>query len=95
MTAYIKMIEIWLILALFYPFCVVTLYSLLQFMKENDQDVPVPMKATKAAWKNKTVTKVVLFLLDLGLPVIFLIFIIIFWILGIIKSTTTVAIDTC
>ena len=48
MTAYIKMIEIWLICALFYPFSVVTLYSLLQLMKEKGQDIPVPMKVTKA-----------------------------------------------
>ena len=95
MTAYIKMIEIWLICALFYPFSVVTLYSLLQLLEEKGQDIPVPMKVTKAAWTNKSVTKIVLFLLDLGLPVIFLIFIIIFWILGIIKTTSTVEIDSC
>ena len=95
MTAYIKMIEIWLILVLFYPFCVVSLYSFLQFLKENDRDVPVPIKVTKAAWKNNDVTKIVLFLLDFGLPFIFLIFIIIFWILGIIKTTSIVEIDSC
>merc|ERR1719206_839627 len=64
-TAYIKMIEIWLIFALFYPFCVVTLYSLLQILKEHDQDIPVPVKVTKAAWKNKSVKKIVNFLLDI------------------------------
>ena len=95
MTAYIKMIEIWLIFALFYPFCVVSLYSLVQFLAEHDQDIPVPMKGTKAAWKNKRVINMVNFLLDLGLPVLFILFIIIFWILGIIKTSSTLVYDAC
>ena len=89
------MIEIWLIFALFYPFCVVTLYSLLQILKEHDQDIPVPVKVTKAAWKNKSVKKIVNFLLDIGLPIIYFIFIIIFCILGIIKTTSKVDINSC
>ena len=90
MTAYIKMIDIWLIIAMLYPFCVVMLYSTFQFLKAHDQDIPVPMKIENVEWKNKHVTKIVNCLLDFGLPVIFLIFIIIFWILGVINTTSKV-----
>ena len=89
------MIEIWLIFALFYPFCVVTLYSLLQVLKEHDQDIPVPVKVAKAARKYESVKKIVNLLLDFGLPIIYFIFMIIFCILGIIKTTSKVEINSC
>ena len=85
MTAYIKMIDIWMILAMVYPFSVVTLYSMLEFLKQQDQDIPVDMKIEKRNWKIKKVVKTINFLLELGLPVLVIIFIIIFWILGIIN----------
>ena len=95
MTAYIKMIEIWMICAMLYPFCVVSLYSLLQFLRVQDQDIPVPMKDEKVVWKNKIVTKIVNFLLNFGLPFIFLIIIIIFFILGFINATSKVSNISC
>ena len=82
MTAYIKMIDIWMIFAMIYPFSVVTLLAILEFLKGQDQDVPVAMKIEKRTWKIKKVVKMVNFMLDIGLPVIVTIFIIIFWILG-------------
>ena len=85
MTAYIKMIDIWMILAMVYPFSVVTLYSMLEFLKQQDQDIPVDMKIEKRNWKIKKVVKIINFLLELGLPVLVIVFIIIFWILGIIN----------
>ena len=33
MTAYIKMIDVWMIFAMMYPFCVVTLYSVMEALK--------------------------------------------------------------
>ena len=95
MTAYIKMVEIWMICAMLYPFCVVTLYCLLQFLKVHDQDIPVPMKIEKVGWKNKSVRKIINVLLDFGLPFIFLIFIILFFILGLINTTSTIANNSC
>ena len=83
MTAYIKMIDIWMIFAMIYPFSVVTLLAILEFLKGQDQDVPVAMKIEKRTWKIKKVVNMVNFMLDIGLPVIVTIFIIIFWILGI------------
>ena len=90
MTAYIKMIDIWLVLAMLYPFCVVMLYSIFQFMQAYDQNIPVPMKIGKVAWKNKILPKMIIFLLDFGLPIMFIIFMIIFWILGIINTTSKI-----
>ena len=95
MTAYIKMIEIWMILSMVYPLCVVTLYSVLQFLKTHDQDIPVPMKIEKVGWKNKNVTRIVNFLLDFGLPLLFLLLILIFFILGIINAKSTVPSNSC
>ena len=98
MTAYIKMIEIWMIFAMVYPLCVVTLYSVLQFLKAHDQDIPVPMEMKKVGWKNKnakSATRIVNFLLDFGLPLMFLLLIIIFFILGIINTTPTVVNNSC
>ena len=94
MTAYIKMVDAWMIFAMFYPFCVVTLYSVLHFLKTRNQNIPIPMKSEKEEGKIKRITEIVNFLLDLGLPVIVLIFIIIFWILG-IKSTSSEFNKTC
>ena len=90
MTAYIKMIDIWLVFAMLYPFCVVMLYSISQFLQVYDQNIPVPMKIGKLAWENRIVPKIVNFLLDFGLPIMFIIFIIIFWILGIFNTTSKV-----
>ena len=33
MTAYIKMIDVWMIFTMMYPFCVVTLYSVMEVLK--------------------------------------------------------------
>ena len=81
MTAYIKMIDIWMIFTMLYPFCVVALYSILQFLVAQDQDIPVAMKVDKTKWKVKGAAK-----LDIGL-IVFM-FIILFWILGIINTTS-------
>ena len=83
MTAYIKMIDIWMIFSMLYPFSVVMLYSTLYFVKQKTQNILVPMKIETVEWKNKILPRIIIFLLDFGLPVIVIIFIIIFWILGI------------
>ena len=88
MTAYIKMIDIWLILAMIYPFCIVTLFSILEYLKGKDRDIPVAMKIEKRTRQIKKAVQIVNFLLDLCLPVFFIIFIIIFWILGMINTNS-------
>ena len=83
MTAYIKMIDTWMIFTMFYPFSVVILYSILQFLNTRNQDIPISMKSEENGGKIRQVTEIVNFLLDYGLPIIVLIFMMIFWILGI------------
>ena len=83
MTAYIKMIDIWMILAMIYPFCVVSLYSALEYLKAYDRDVPVALKIEKTQWKITTAARVVNLMLDFVLPIIVIMFIIMFLILGI------------
>ena len=83
MTAYIKMIDTWMIFTMFYPFSVVILYSILQFLNTRNQDIPISMKSEENEGNIRQVTEIVNFLLDYGLPVIVLIFMMIFWILGI------------
>ena len=98
MTAYIKMIEIWMIFAMVYPLCVVTLYSVLQYVKAHEQDIPIPLEIKKVGWRNtsaKSATRIVNLLLDFGLPLIFLLLIIMFFILGNINTTSTVFNNSC
>ena len=84
MTAYIKMIDTWMIFTMFYPFSVVILYSVLQFLNTRNQNIPISMmKSEENGGKIRKITGIVNFLLDHGLPIIVLIFIMIFWILGI------------
>ena len=95
MTAYIKMIDIWMIFAMLYPFCVVTLYSVLQILVAREQDVPVAMGIEKTKLKIKRATKFVNFLLDSGLPTLVIIFIVIFWMLGITNITSNEINNSC
>ena len=82
------MIDIWMIFAMIYPFSVVTLFSILEFLKGQDQDIPVAMKSELRTWKIKKVVKIVNFLLDFGLPTMVMIFIMISFILGIFNTNS-------
>ena len=81
-TAYVKMIDVWLILSMMYPFCVVTLYSLLEAVTPDDE-VPVPLTDDKKEQGEKTVARIISFMLDYGLPFTFTLFSIVFLALGI------------
>ena len=95
MTAYIKMIDIWMIFSMLYPFSVVMLYSTLYFVKQKTQNILVPMKIETVEWKDKILPRIIIFLLDFGLPVIVIIFIIIFWVLGIINTASSKSNNSC
>ena len=86
MTAYIKMIDIWMIFAMIYPFCVVSLYSALEYLKAHDQDILVVLKIEKTKCRIIKAARVVNLMLDFVLPIIVIIFIIMFFILGIINT---------
>ena len=83
-TAYIKMIDIWLIFAMMYPFCVVTLYSIMEFWKDRKTDSE---KANlrcieQMELMNSRTIKSLTVMLDWGLPIFCTIFIIMFVVLG-------------
>ena len=95
MTAYIKMIDIWMIFTMMYPFCVVTLYSVMEFLREDDLNKPVLfMRGTKILRSKKKI-RTVSFLLDYGLPIFVTIFIIIFWTLGIMNTVAPAKYKSC
>ena len=87
MTAYIKMIDIWMIFTMFYPFCMVTLYSVMELIR-NDEDAPLT---------RKRMITIIFLMIDYGLPTLAITFSIIFWVLGIINTTAvSTALDkTC
>ena len=79
MTAYIKMVDIWMIITMMYTFSVVTLYSVMEFMKD-DINTPINLKQKKKySRKNKTIIAIT-FMLDFGLPILVIIFILFFYV---------------
>ena len=88
MTAYIKMIDVWMIFTMLYPFCVVTLYSVMEVMKNRKtSSKPSAINPTETREMiNLRTIRTLTFLLDWGLPLMVIIFIFIFWILGLTNS---------
>ena len=89
------MIDIWMIFAMIYPFCVVSLYSALEYLKAHDQDIPVALKIDKTKCRITKAARVVNLMLDFVLPIIVIIFIIMFFILGIINTASAEVRKTC
>ena len=81
-TAYIKLIDVWMIFTMCYPFCVVILYAVRELLQEGDPNVPVSLDQDKGGTMVRTTIKVVTSLLYQGLPLLAVIFIILFWVLG-------------
>ena len=89
MTAYIKMIDVWMIFTMMYPFCVVTLYSVMEVVKNrktHNKTSSINPVVTKD-WINIRTVRTLTFLLDCGLPLVVITFIILFWILGLTNYT--------
>ena len=82
-TAYIKMIDIWLIICIIYPFCMVALYSLYAKLAKNIDSKPIDLKNDDRndTWEEK-ILKAVRFMLDFGLSTLFSMFVFIFWLMG-------------
>ena len=93
MTAYIKMIDVWMISTMMYPFSAVSLYSVLEFLKdENLSNSVTPVPDRESLGKRRKM-RIIAFMLDYGLPVVFVIFTIFFWVLGLINISSP-ALDT-
>ena len=95
MTAYIKMIDIWMIFTMMYPFSVVALYSVQELLKSEDLDITVALMQKNTESVKRRAMKTVNNMLDYGLPLLALIFIILFWVLGIANTTAAQIQDTC
>ena len=91
MTAYIKIIDVWMIFTMLYPFCAVILYALQEFLMEMDRNIPIGFTEDKRRMMTERATLLVRFMLYKGLPLLAVIFISTFWSLGI--NNTSVGID--
>ena len=97
MTAYIKMIDIWMIFAMMYPFCVVSLYSVIEALKNTKTKSQISSDAfteSRDLKKNNTI-RIVSFLLDWGLPLLVIIFIIGFWAAGLANNASSKITNVC
>ena len=83
MTAYIKMIDVWMIFTMMYPFCIVTLYSIMELIK--DDDICISFMQGEQKNKRQRTIKAVNCVLDYGLPLMAFLFIVIFCVLGFIN----------
>ena len=91
-TSYIKMIDVWMIFTMLYPFFVVSLNSLLEVLKNKKNNINIKQISDDMMYSeekmNETSLKIVSFLLDWGLPIMFTVFIGIFWALGLANYAT-------
>ena len=97
MTAYIKMIDVWMIFTMMYPFCVVTLYSVTEALKNkktNTKTAALDCLDTRDLMNVRSM-RTVTFLLDWGLPILVAIFIIFFWSLGITNYVSSQLDNVC
>ena len=97
MTAYIKMIDIWMIFAMMYPFCVVSLYSVMEALKKTKTKSQISSADCTDTWDlmNKKTIRIVTFLLDWGLPILVTIFIIVFWAAGLANYASSEIANVC
>ena len=97
MTAYIKMVDVWMIFTMMYPFCVVTLYSVMEALKNkktNTKTVDPDFLYTRDLMNERSM-RAVAFLLDWGLPILVTVFIIFFWSLGITNYVSSQLDNVC
>ena len=82
-TAYIKMLDIWMIICILYPFLIVVLFCLSMVLTE-ERNLIKPMKnANSPAYE--LAESIIHIILQQGLPFIFYVFISIFLCLGLIQ----------
>ena len=92
MTSYIKMVDIWMIFMMLYPFFEVCLYTLMEVLKNRNSRIEEFKKKSTGDWinrdfkKNLMLTRHVHFALDWGLPIVATIFIMLYWVLGILNT---------
>ena len=89
MTSYIKMIDIWMIFSMLYPFLVVSLYSIMEVLKNKNNKIVTAAGDWVEKGQLKTV-KTISFLLDWGLPLLVTTFIFFYCTLGLVNYSSDV-----
>ena len=91
-TAYVKMIDCWLIFSLLKPFVDILVQTYIHTLRENQQEENKAgqawiTKQNEWAKKNKLKWKLCLTFLRVIYPIFFVVFILIFWLVGLIHYT--------
>ena len=81
-TAYIKLIDVWMIMTMMYPFSVVALYSVIQFIRDQDNSSNDTIDGMN--WRSRIIFRSANVMLDYGLPLLVSFFIVLFWSLGLV-----------
>ena len=87
-TAYIKMIDIWMIFSMLYPFFIVFLHSTMEVVKNISSSTKIETSdwTRSSEERGKKIKNCFRFLLNYGLPSMVIFFIIIFWTFGLINK---------
>ena len=94
-TAYIKMIDIWMIVMMLYPFLAVTLYTLMEVIKNKKiKDCASKLSEEWVVEDDRNI-KILYLLLDWGLPFFMTFFLFLFFTLGVTNSSAIHATDLC
>ena len=95
MTAYIKMIDVWMIVMMLYPFLVVSLYTVMEVMKNSDNKIQVSKGPEEWVVREDRSMKIVTHLLELGLPILMTFFLIVYCALGLQNAAAIHVNDLC
>ena len=91
-TAYIKMIDVWMVVCILYPFTLVVLYSVQEVMKKRRSIVKNYSKQPSRKWNLEVVIEKTL---DWGLPFFAVAFTVVYWGLGLANYTWSDLSGTC
>ena len=85
-TAYIKMVDIWMLFMMFYPFLIVSFYTIREVLKNQKHNV----KSISCNWIEEDEDDgskliIVSYLLNWGLPLLMIIFISLYWFIGMLN----------
>ena len=86
-TAYIKMIDIWMIFSMLYPFFVVLIYAILEVLEHTQNKVKTAVGDWMIEIDQGKLLRTVSTILDWGLPLLVTTFIILYWTLGLVNYT--------
>ena len=81
------MVDIWMLFMMFYPFLIVSLFTVKEVLKKRNNEV----KNNSGNWieQNEKNIKIVSYLLSWGLPLLMSICIIFYWTVGLVKYFST------